>query len=697
MLDAYTIRKIAPRLLFAVIGVNLSIYLCVAAVDITNVVGHGIAQLIRAPFDVGGTLNSTVDAGAGNVAAPVFAAGALAGFVAIKGSLATIFALMLPVFVIIILAVLTLVIRQALLILLTLVSPVAIVLSVLPGTERFFRQWLDLFFRTLIIYPMVAALFAVSDVLTAISFNSSNLSSNTAGSVHVIAGVMFAFMPIALIPFTFRLAGGVLGAFSNATGNLRSMANQFATRQFQQNLGKGYQKISGGGLFKNTRERGTGKYLKNDKGEYIDKQGNVVDEADRIEEMERHGLRHRMNKYASRAANAHRFATGGVGGVVAASERAMIRQAAAVKESEEAKALAGFDDEMFVLANYGKSNWHDALIKRAGERFDYNDKNASQAQRDERKKNLNNAIYMMDAYNRVGGSTATRAAAAVELHGISTSYKSQYALLESEDGPVATDGNGKALLWDPEKHDASLKGESLRTSHDQMQETILNASGGERGLGNWIAAQSISGAKQAGRYDMAASASAVLMYQEALRSGDAKAVGEMKKYYQKMMTERITPAQALQGHPRAAEEMANALDMKLSDLTAKMSGDNMKNASMEEMQKLQEDYVRTIADISGYHDVLSSSGSEAVGHFDKLLGKKIKTTNADGKIIETSVAHEVEANRRSEVFVRRSRQYGGIEGMEHTMTEEEMNAASKQAIAENQAEANKAGVGKKEE
>src|SRR3990167_5858184 len=50
MLDAYTVRKAVPRILLAVIGINLSIYLCIAAIDITNVIGRGLGDLLTAPF-----------------------------------------------------------------------------------------------------------------------------------------------------------------------------------------------------------------------------------------------------------------------------------------------------------------------------------------------------------------------------------------------------------------------------------------------------------------------------------------------------------------------------------------------------------------------------------------------------------------------------------------------------------------------
>ena len=42
LIDAYSAKKIIPRLLIAAIAINLSIYIVALAVDITNIVGQGI-------------------------------------------------------------------------------------------------------------------------------------------------------------------------------------------------------------------------------------------------------------------------------------------------------------------------------------------------------------------------------------------------------------------------------------------------------------------------------------------------------------------------------------------------------------------------------------------------------------------------------------------------------------------------------
>lgn len=587
--DAYTLRKIAPRLLLAVIGVNLSIYLCVAAVDIATVAGHGIGQLIRGPFDVAGVLDSPkIDQGAGNIA--VGASAILLLLVAVPafkgGALATLFFLMLPVFVLILSILITLVLRQALVVLLTMVAPVAIVLSVLPGTEKYFKQWWDLFVKTLVVYPLIAALFAVSDVLTAISFAASNQGGNTTGAVDVISGVMFAFMPLVMIPFAFRFAGGALGAMSNATAGMRGMANRMASGRLQKNFQKGYQDIKAGGLFTNydTDEQGKGR-----------------------------GLRHRMNRFAQGVANLDQVKmTRPIQSLrTAGMDDSIIHAIDEVKQSGAYKATEGFDDEEFVAAvsDGTAADIDKLLIERAPQRYNHNESGISTAEKEMRRENLIDSRNKILNLYKVRGVAAGKAAMAATLPSISTSFDTQYAL---------TDGSGP---WIKGLHDESQKSDKVwATSEDQMQEMIYKATGGNVGVGNYVLGQALSGAKQAGRYDMAASASAVLLYQEALRSGDEEAIEEARKNYKEMVRKRVTPAQALQGHPRAAKETARewreyAEELINAGATADKSKWDPKRDSPEQMERNQE-LLRLLADARGFQDVLGSAGSEAVDAFD---------------------------------------------------------------------------------
>lgn len=168
--DAYTIRKMAPRLLVAVIAINLSIYLCLAAVDFTAVIGGGIQQLLLGPFE--GTkignyeLNGSAVGGvatAGLVGAVVAAAISLPlvglGIVLLI-ALAALFILLFGVALVFLL-----VLRQGLLMFLIITSPVAIALFVLPGTEKYFKLWAKMFAAMLLIYPAAAAVFAITDIM----------------------------------------------------------------------------------------------------------------------------------------------------------------------------------------------------------------------------------------------------------------------------------------------------------------------------------------------------------------------------------------------------------------------------------------------------------------------------------------------------------------------------------------------------
>lgn len=252
-LDAYTVRKIAPRLLLAIVAVNLSIYLCVGAIDITTVVGHGLSQMIRGPFDVAGALDVNLDQGSSNLSAFFMLAGGLGGLglsaVALSGGpIPMIFMSLLPIMLAVIAVIVTIAVRQALLVLLTLVSPIAIACLVLPGTEKYFKQWWDLFLKTLIVYPIIAGLFAVSDVMASILLNASNRPkiNNIEGASDIIVGFILTVLPLFLIPFAFKFSGGVLGSIVNGANQMSQPFIRLARRKRQQGLEAGWHNVKTG-------------------------------------------------------------------------------------------------------------------------------------------------------------------------------------------------------------------------------------------------------------------------------------------------------------------------------------------------------------------------------------------------------------------------------------------------------------------
>ncbi|HSX36632.1 MAG TPA: hypothetical protein VLG13_00720 [Patescibacteria group bacterium] len=206
LIDAYTAKKVLPRLLAAAILINLSVYIVAGLVDLINIVGAGIGNLLTAPLNGAGAFN--VSLGGGGTIVGTFSIVAIlgtiaAGFGAIPPLSFILLFLVMPVAFGILIAFVVLVLRKAVILALILVSPIAFALYCLPNTEKYFRRWWDLLFEWLAIYPIVIALFAVADVLsvTVTKANSGN------DPLAAMISFLLQFIPLLLIPFSFRLAG----------------------------------------------------------------------------------------------------------------------------------------------------------------------------------------------------------------------------------------------------------------------------------------------------------------------------------------------------------------------------------------------------------------------------------------------------------------------------------------------------------
>ena len=240
LIDAYTAKKVLPRLLAAAILINLSIYIVAFLVDFTNILGRGISDVMTAPlancsngaggncwsfklsngdmlsiFGVGLVgLLTTSTAVFGLIAAIVFNP-AFIGTALLAG-----FLVMVPIVFAILGVFITLIFRQGLILLLVLVSPVAFALYCLPNTEKYFRKWWELLVEALMVYPIIVLIFGAADIMSvtilqANHIQASDLSAKGAlgGADHglaVIVAFLLQFLPLLAIPFAFRFASGTL-------------------------------------------------------------------------------------------------------------------------------------------------------------------------------------------------------------------------------------------------------------------------------------------------------------------------------------------------------------------------------------------------------------------------------------------------------------------------------------------------------
>lgn len=232
MFDAYTVKKVLPRLAIAVILIQLSWFLTTGAIFITNQIAFGIEGLMYGAF--GGTADFTLEAllsGTSSSSATtigttvLFSVVGLAfggGVIAIAGF----------IIIAVLVAFLSLALRRALLIMLVLLAPIAIVAWILPNTERFWKMWWDNFTKLLLMFPMIMAMIAAGRIF-------AKISGTTGGNDIVKVTIVLAgfFVPLLLIPKTFSLAGSAFAAMGGAVAQ-RGAGAQSSVQNWGKDRGK---------------------------------------------------------------------------------------------------------------------------------------------------------------------------------------------------------------------------------------------------------------------------------------------------------------------------------------------------------------------------------------------------------------------------------------------------------------------------
>lgn len=225
-IDAYTIKRMLPRLVVASILVQFSFLLCGLVVDIGNVLGGGIQQLIHAAVKQA----TNIDVGS-NPRAWVSLVGGIVGGVASLAimaavGLATTALLIISAVLGLLAMVVTLMLRQLLISVLIVLSPLAFAAFVLPNTESFFKKWFKTFLNAVMMYPLIMLILSVSGTLSIVALNQ-----NVPGPSSKVSEIMMAALPIFAffsIPATFKMAGGAIG---KVYGSLSGSANGLKSGQ----------------------------------------------------------------------------------------------------------------------------------------------------------------------------------------------------------------------------------------------------------------------------------------------------------------------------------------------------------------------------------------------------------------------------------------------------------------------------------
>lgn len=218
-INNYRIKQILPRLILTAILINLSFIVCLLAVDASNILGSSLNgtfdKVIEESFKNVDGLNISVS----DVVAAIIGGGTLtiagtALLISVTASswTAIFFILITLLFgcaLSLIAALLTLAVRQALVYLLVMVAPLAIVCYLLPNTESWFKKWRSTFFSMLIFYPMFSVLFGSCRLA------GSVILSSATGPLTIILGIAIKILPLFMAIPMLRMSGTIPGRVSD--------------------------------------------------------------------------------------------------------------------------------------------------------------------------------------------------------------------------------------------------------------------------------------------------------------------------------------------------------------------------------------------------------------------------------------------------------------------------------------------------
>ena len=216
----YGIKKILPRLIIGALLVNLSFYLCQIAVDLSNILGFSLKGVLEGAASKVGTQSAEV----GTFNTLIVGGLTLAGaglFIFLAVSIPTIMALLLALLVVLVI----LIVRQAAVILLIAISPLAFAAWLLPNTENLFKKWVSMLRGLLIVFPVISLLYGAGKlagaVLAAVGTNDPNNPKETMQ----VAALAASILPLGATPFVLQNSLSSLGSIGAKIGKMSANAH----------------------------------------------------------------------------------------------------------------------------------------------------------------------------------------------------------------------------------------------------------------------------------------------------------------------------------------------------------------------------------------------------------------------------------------------------------------------------------------
>lgn len=229
----YGIKKMLPKLIVCIVIVNLSYILCQITVDLSNTIGASITDFLRGianniPWEIAGKASGDGGLFSNGFITGILIMGGAGGFFALITSMRTgqngagaiigglglfVLGIVIIILVAIITLYVTLMIREAAVVVCIAIAPLAIVCNVLPNTQPLFKKWLNLIKALLVLYPVSAFMVGGGQLAGAI------LASTGLNTMRLAAGVV-QVLPYFFVPTLLRKSLAGLGNIGAKIGSL---------------------------------------------------------------------------------------------------------------------------------------------------------------------------------------------------------------------------------------------------------------------------------------------------------------------------------------------------------------------------------------------------------------------------------------------------------------------------------------------
>jgi hypothetical protein len=209
IVDAYTLRKLMPRLAIVLFGIALAWPIMHLIVTLTNDLGAlihsvflqlaGDAEATGAPEGMGSSITEML--------LWITVGGGAAGYLFISLGVLGMLSLFGTVVLALLIGLLVLGIRQLVVLMCIILAPLALAAYVLPGTQKLWKFWKNTFITTLLMYPLIMGFIGAGK---AMSFLLGATKAGATDNVMQILVLIVYFAPYFMLPFAFKMAGGLM-------------------------------------------------------------------------------------------------------------------------------------------------------------------------------------------------------------------------------------------------------------------------------------------------------------------------------------------------------------------------------------------------------------------------------------------------------------------------------------------------------